>query len=803
MSSGLHDPPWGESDTRSKLIDPAIYARGWTEEHIRREETAGAIEIIDGKPRRRSKGRTDYTLRVKVSSGPQPVALAVLEAKAENLPPNRGIEQAKSYARCKRLNVPFAFSSNGHMFVEFDSFTGHTSPPRPMSQFPTCDELQARYEAGMGFGLSEAVAKPLVTPYSAGEAKRRYYQDAAIRAVYEKVAKAEKDGEPKRALLSLAMGSGKTFIAVQLLRRVADAGKMGRALFVCDRDELRTQALGALQNEFGNDVAAVSTRDPQRNARIVVATYQTLGVDSEEADASFLLTHYPENYFTHIVIDECHRSAWGKWSQVLTRNPDAVQVGLTATPREIQIPEHAKAHPEAKADAEITADNLKYFGEPVYEYSLGQGIEDGYLAACEIREGRVNLDDTGITLDDIMARNPVDALTGQPVTREQLQAQYEATSYERRVLLPDRVEAMCRDLMHYLIDTGGPEQKTVIFCATDRHADDVAAMMGNLYVEWCNQQGKQPLDAFAFKCTAAGGKDYLPELRGATRSHFIAATVDLLTTGVDVPALRNVVFFKYVHSPISFYQMVGRGTRIDIPTGKLMFRIYDYTGATNLFGQPFISPPPPEPPGDAGADPPGPPPPPQPRIIVEGFDVQVTAAGHSIPVEVGGVMTKISVEEYKERLARRLIEEAAQISDFRGVWIVRNKRLELFDRLPDGGRSPLLVRALDRMDDYDLYDVLADLGYGLEPKTRIDRADAFFYKHGTWLSGLPTSAAKTLEAVVAQFGKSGTDGLESPDIFNTPEVRTAGGKDGPLKSLRELGKPADVLLDTKVRLFAA
>jgi type I restriction enzyme R subunit len=800
MSSGLHDPPWGEADTRSKLIDPAIHARGWTEEHLRREETAGTIEIIDGKPRRRSKGRTDYTLRVKVSGGAQPVAVAVIEAKAESLPPNHGLEQAKSYARCKRLNVPFVFSSNGHMFVEFDRITGQTSPPRLMAEFPTCDELRARYEACMGFGLAEDVAKPLVTPYPGGEAKRRYYQDAAIRAAFEKIAKVEKNGQPKRALLSLATGSGKTYIAVQMLRRIADADQMGRALFICDRDELRTQALTALQHEFGNDVAAVSTHNPQKNARVIVATYQTLNVDSDDADASFLLKHYPEDYFTHIIIDECHRSAWGKWSQVLTRNPNAVQIGLTATPRQIEIPEDA--HEEAKADARITANNLEYFGEPVYEYSLGQGIEDGYLAACDIKEGRVNLDETGITIDDIMARSPIDAITGRPITRDQLQALYEATSYERRVLLPDRVEAMCRDLMEYLIDTGGPEQKTVIFCATDRHADDVAVMMNNLYVQWCVEQGKRPRDVFAFKCTAAGGKDYLAELRGATRSHFIACTVDLLSTGVDVPALRNIVFFKYVHSPISFYQMVGRGTRIDVPSGKLMFRIYDYTGATDLFGKPFTSPPPPEPP-DGPKPPPPPPPPPQPRILVYGFDVEVNEAGHSIPVEVDGVMTKISVEQYKERLARRLIEEAAYIGNFRDLWIVQKKRLELFGRLPDAGRSPLLVRVLEQMEDYDLYDVLADLGYGLDPKTRIDRADAFFYKHAAWLSGLPAPAANTLEAIIHQFRTAGTDALESYEVFNTPEVRRAGGKAGPIKALRELGKPAAVLLDTKARLFAA
>jgi len=326
-----------ESDTRAKLIDPAIHARGWTEDLIRREETAGAIEIVDGKPRKQAKGRVDYTLRVKVNPETQPVAVALIEAKAENLPPTHGLEQAKLYASCKRLNVPFVFSTNGHLFVEFDRNTGITSKARPLSDFPSPADLRARYEGTVGFSLADPAAAPLLARYPGGEATRRYYQDAAIRAVLEKIARCEKTGQAKRALLSLATGSGKTFIAVQILRKIADAGKLRRALFVCDRDELRSQALGALQNAFGTDAAEVY-RDPDgrnhaRNARIHIATYQTLDVDTEEGAANFLTTYYPPDYFSHIVIDECHRSAWGKWSQVLTRNPNAVQIGLTATPR--------------------------------------------------------------------------------------------------------------------------------------------------------------------------------------------------------------------------------------------------------------------------------------------------------------------------------------------------------------------------------------------------------------------------------------------------------------------------------------
>jgi len=249
---------FNEADTRAKLIEPAIHRRGWTEDLIRREQTAGTVEIINGKARRRSRGRIDYVLRVKVNVDTQPVALALIEAKKESLPPGHGLDQAKGYSECKRLNVKFVFSSNGHQFVEFDCFTGLTSVPKPIADFPAPAKLRARYEQGIGFTLTSPVARPLLQPYPGGEGTRRYYQDAAIRAVMEKIARCEIDRLPKRALLSLATGAGKTFIAVNLLKRISDAGQLTRALFVCDRDELRTQALKAFQNVFGSDAAEVT-----------------------------------------------------------------------------------------------------------------------------------------------------------------------------------------------------------------------------------------------------------------------------------------------------------------------------------------------------------------------------------------------------------------------------------------------------------------------------------------------------------------------------------------------------------------
>ncbi len=246
------DPGLSEADTCANLIDPAIRKCGWTEDMIRREETAGSIEIIGGKARRRSRGQVDYTLRLKVAAEAQPVAIALIEAKKSSLPPGHGLDQGKAYAHCKRLNVPFVFSSNGHQFVEYDRFTGLTRAPRPMAEFPSPD-LRQRYGRHMGS---------------------------------------------------------------------------------------------------------------------------------------------PENHFSHVVIDECHRSAFGKWSQVLTRNFKAVQVvGLTATPRTLKTGKKTK---EAEQDAQISADNRKYFGEPVYEYDMAQAMEDGHLALCEIQKGRVNLDNAGV-----------------------------------------------------------------------------------------------------------------------------------------------------------------------------------------------------------------------------------------------------------------------------------------------------------------------------------------------------------------------------------------------------------------------
>lgn len=805
-----------EADTQAKLVNPALYKSGWTENHIKREETTGAVEIIAGKARRRSRGRTDLTLRVVVTEGKQPVALAVVEVKKESLPPGQGLDQAKSYAKAERLNVPFVYATNGHQFVEYDKTTGQTTVPRPLSEFPSPAELRARYEKAMGFSLDAKEAAPLLQPYKGGEGARRYYQDAAIRAVFEKTARDRTAGRPPRALLTLATGSGKTFIAANLLRRIADADQLKRALFLCDRDELRRQALAELTNYFG-DAAREVKRDANgqnhaRNAAVHVATYQTLGVDREDGDESFLTEFYPPDHFSHIVIDECHRSAWGKWSKVLKMNPNAVQIGLTATPRQLTTTEDTV---EAKADAQITADNLAYFGDPVYDYSITQAMEDGYLAACDIKLAAVDLDTRGLSAAEIIQRHPTDANTGRPLTPQEIAARYEANSFERAVVLPDRVKAMCRDLFEQMLANVlhrgpdgkplGPSQKTIIFCATDRHADLVAGAMNNLYAAWCVSQGEERFDPYAFKCTAtSSGNELIPDFRGSVRTHHVAATVELLTTGVDVKPVRNIAFFRYVASPIAFYQMLGRGTRIDEHTGKLVFTIYDYTGATRLLGEAFVTRPPSESrPKEDGADDGetvvDPPLTTDPTVWVAGFFPVVNDLGRFVAKSVDGRLGMVPIEDYRSGLAAALVKECPTLKDFRQRWIDPPSRREAVDGLVSAGFSPQVVRVLEDMNDYDLYDVLAELGYGLAPRTRTDRALAFRYKHEDWLNQLPKATRAAVLAVADQFAKGGTDDLENKYIFQTPEVVKAGG----VAALAQGGDPAAVIRETKERIFAA
>lgn len=803
-----------EAETRFWLIDPILRdKKGYDKQWKLTLETPAPVEPTGNKgSRRKGAGRTDYLLCVRAGDMPKPLPVGVIEAKAEDADPLKGMQQAKGYADCSRFQVHYVFSTNGHRYAEFDKFTQKASGPFQFADFPTHAELTARYAADTGIDLDVPAARMLFMEDSPAFDKPRYYQDAAIRAAFEKVIRCEQAGEPARVLLSLATGAGKTVIAANLLYRLHEAGRLTKpALFLCDRDELREQAWEKIGKAFPKgSVRMVRTeggKNAAQNAKIHIATYQTLGLDEPEQERdSFLSRHYPENAFSVIVIDECHRSAWNRWSEVLKRNPDAIHIGLTATPRQLR-----ESKNQSQDDQKITGNNLDYFGEPVYEYTLIQAQEDGYLAACEIVRLKPSIDWKTFTRAEVLAHKPIDVRTGLPLTDAELKAQYDARSFDNDIVLPERIAAMCKDLFQRLCEHGGPEQKVIVFCARDLHADRVALALQNLYADWCKERGRTPKEHYAFKCTAEGGSELIEQMRGSSERCFIACTVDLLATGVDIERLNAVVFFRHLESSILFYQMVGRGTRIHEETGKYKFWLYDYTGVTELFGtdfitaasQPRVRKPRDDDGGDTGGEGGGggnePPPLPE---MKTGHDGTVIAQGRFILQrrEVDGVMRdmKVPIDEYRQEMIARVLREAATLYDFRGLWVETQKRRALIEHLLGEHYSPNTVRDLMGMSDCDHFDLFAHYGYQAKALKRNEREALYLERQAPWFAGMDEKAAIVLRGIGHQFGIDGTDAVDSDYLWQVPEICRAGG----LAALRSLGKPADVMREAKTRLFA-
>lgn len=800
-----------EADTRYHLIDPVLREKGYvSRERITLETvlTPPPVEPSGPKGRRRKgPGRTDYLLCVQVGDLPKCMPVAVLEAKKEADDPLKGMQQARGYADTLRFDVKYVFSTNGHKYGEYDRFTELINGPYFFSDFPAHPDLTARYAKDSGIDLARPEAAMLFQADSPAWSQSRYYQDAAIRAAFEKILLDGQTGRPPRVLLTLATGAGKTIIATNLLWRLSQAGQLPKpALFLCDRDELREQAYTKLKAAFGDNARLVRTErggNAAANARIHIATYQTLGLDDGDMNdggfACFLTEHYGNDAFSVIIIDECHRSAWGRWSEVLRRNPDAIHIGLTATPRKLE-----QSEKNTEEDREITANNRQYFGDPVYEYTLIQAQEDGYLAACEIVKRKASIDSATFTKKEILAAGVRDIKNGKLLTEADLtKDEYTGKDFDDELFIELRTPKMCADLFQLLCENGGPEQKVIIFCTREIHADRVAQHMNNLYVRWCKERGQSPKDLYAFKCMggANNGADHIEPMRGSGERAFIACTVDLLEAGVDIERLNAVVFFRYLQSAIKFYQMVGRGTRIHEETGKYKFWLYDYTDVTSLFGTDFITKPP-RPGGGGkgeggdtgggggGGD--------GPHVAeMRGQYVVVNPQGRFILVQRGGRDTPIPVDEYRREVIQRVLSEAHNLDEFRTLWIETQKRRSLIDHLLGDNFSPEVIREIDHMTDFDLYDFFGHHGYHARALKRPERGELFIQGNRPWFDSMDAKAAIVLKGLGHQFAAGGTDALETPALWEVPEIKRAGGLD----ALRVLGKPTEVMRDAKGRLF--
>jgi len=550
-----------ERETRVQLIDPKLAAAGWDASLVEEEYRyrPGRLRLLGEQTVRDEPQFIDYVLRAE----PHGAILAALEAKDEDHAPGAGLQQALAYAT--DVDAPFAFSSNGHEIVEQDMRTGAV---RRLTEFPTPSELLARWNASVAArGTTVAnrsgvvVPNPLLQPAFSlpGAPSMRYYQERAVAAAIDQMLMGH-----DRALLSLATGTGKTVIAFHLVYKLLQTGYVKRVLFLADRVSLRDQAY----NEFGalgdrRGVVQGGQIPFQRDVHFAI--YQSMYAETE--DGSRLFEKYPKDYFDLVVIDECHRSGYGDWGAILDHFSDAFHLGMTATPKQDE---------SIDTYAYFASENPDADGQPrpVYEYSLGRGIDDGFLATYKVVRVSTTVDD-GLIISDAVEQG-AELLVPEGTTARDV---YDMREFEREIVVPDRTRVLCEHLAGVL-RTYGVLDKTIIFCVTMEHAELVRSEMQRILG---SETGK---NLYAARIVSEE-RDALPLLEqfqlASSTEPVVVTTVDLLSTGVNAPSVRNIVFMKPIGSVTTFKQIIGRGSRIDPLTGKTFFRIIDYTNATRLF----------------------------------------------------------------------------------------------------------------------------------------------------------------------------------------------------------------------------
>jgi len=835
--------PYNEADTRAKLIDPLLRESRWSEDRIEREKyyTPGRIFTIGDEAHQREGRKVDYLLYHRIPDIP----LAVVEAKDESRAPGDGMQQAKRYA--EEMGLLFAYSTNGHGIEEFD-FTTHQQ--QLLNGFPSPDDLYARYishRQSRGHRVLSTedgeITDPLLHPYYLMPGKQpRYYQDLAVRRVIESIL-----DKRQRVLLTMATGTGKTYVAFQIAWKLVRAGYLRRVLFLADRVVLRNQAY----NTFGpfGDARYIVEGMPNLNRDIYFGIYQ--GLYSGD-DAHRVFQDFPSDFFDLVIIDECHRSGFGTWRAILDHFGEAVHFGMTATP---------------KRDDNI--DTYDYFGEPVYTYSLGQGIEDGFLATYRVHRVKTNVDRTGLHLRDAAAQGAEVFIPEDVEPREV----YLTQQFEREITLPDRVEIMVADLAEKL-RTFGSMQRTMVFCVNMDHARDVAR-------ELQNHLGPETgLNNYAVRIVSEepDARALLEQFADSERpAPVVATTADLLTTGVDVPSARNIVFMKTVASPIVFKQIVGRGSRLDKLTDKYWFRVIDYTNATRLFDE-WDRPPgePPEvhagprdkylqgvvihaqletPVADASviamlspneqmqvrtdehglfsfADlPDG-----EVKLIVNkhGFrkrqmtvttmetpdeDVVVELkpiAKAKEPIRVKGINVyvaeetyleidatgeRLTVQQYVEYIGDTVRQAVPTWQDLRQAWIQRETRESLQAALEQKGiYLDALTTAMQR-PDVDEFDLLASAAFGVTPRSRDERAKALANLDEAFLNAYGPDARVVLETLVDKYRLGGLSDLSDPRIFDVPPFTRMGHLPGVAQRFGGVDKLREAIVELQARLY--
>jgi type I restriction enzyme R subunit len=587
-----------EADTRATLIDPKLKAAGWTDSLVTREYyyqrdqqyTQGRVILVGDWVRRGEARKVDYLLRIT-----EAFPIAVVEAKAESESADAGLEQAKRYAR--DLGLAFAYATNGREIIEYDFVTNSS---RNLDQFPSPQELLQRWWRDVAISSpSERVAEPLdayfadrysnpllhpYCPESLCGKRPFYFQEVAIREVIKRIMWGR-----RRVLLTMATGTGKTFVVFQIVWKLIKSGwlqrrhpdRPARVLFLADRLVLRDQAYNTFApfaDGTNEPRFKIEGHPPNLTRDLYFGIYQTLWSPDEAGRRLF--EKFPQDFFDLVIIDECHRSGFGTWREILDHFGSAIHLGMTATPKQDEnVDTYAyfcAEEPEVAIDPENPERGT--WRPPAYQYSLGQGIEDGFLATYKVHRVRTTVDATGLRLEDAIEQGAEVFIPEDVEPREV----YTTPQFEREITLPDRTQAMVRHLAR-LLRRFGKMEKTMVFCVDMEHARLVARLLQDEFgpetglsnyavpiISEEGEEGRRALEAFADSDKPAP---------------VVATTAELLSTGVDVPPCRNIVFMKTLSSPVLFKQIVGRGSRLDPATDKCWFRIIDYTGATRLFDE--------------------------------------------------------------------------------------------------------------------------------------------------------------------------------------------------------------------------
>src|SRR2546426_344365 len=544
-----------EADTCRKYVLPKLLQAGWdSDPHSFTEQktfTDGRIVVTGNKTRRRPSKRADYLLRYT-----RDFMLGVVEAKAAYKSPSDGLQQAKDYAEI--LGLKFAYSTNGHGIIEFDFLTGKE---RELDSFPIPADLWQRLRTAQGI-TDDAVAQRLLTPSNhLIDKSPRYYQEIAINRTVQAILQGK-----RRILLTMATGTGKTVVAFQICWKLWNARwnragehRRPRILYLVDRNILIDDPKDKIFASFGDARWKIENGEANKGREIYFAIYQAIAKDERRPG---LYREYAPDFFDLIIVDECHRGSAkdeSNWREILEYFEPAYQLGMTATPLR-----------------EDNRDTYAYFGNPLYTYSLRQGIDDGFLAPYRVHRVVTAWDAAGWR----PSKGDLDRY-GREIPDEE----YHTKDFERMVALRARTEAVARHLTDFLKSTDR-FAKTIVFCVDQDHADEMRRALNNLNTDLVEQHSDYVCRVTSEeKQIGRGHLGRFQELE--TLSPVILTTSQLLTTGVDAPTCKNIVLARVVGSMTDFKQMIGRGTRVRDDYGKLFFSILDYTGsATRLFADP-------------------------------------------------------------------------------------------------------------------------------------------------------------------------------------------------------------------------